>query len=94
MDNETVLKLFKSDLGITHSLKDEYFLSLLNGAKVEIERKGITLDLNNVDDQLLLSDFAAWTYRKRQEDVPMAKNIQLRLRSRIVKERSGANGTT
>lgn len=93
MINDTVLKLLKMDLGITHSARDEYFLSFLNGCKSEIERKGITLDLNNLDDQILLSDYAAWMYRKRQEDVPLASNIQLRIRNRIVKERSAANGS-
>lgn len=93
MINDTVLKLLKMDLGITHSARDEYFLSFLNGCKSEIERKGITLDLNNLDDQILLSDYAAWMYRKRQEDVPLANNIQLRIRNRIVKERSAANGS-
>lgn len=94
MSNDVVLKLLKMDLGITHSVRDEFFSSLLEGAKVEIARKGITLHMDSIDDQVLVSDYAAWSYRKRQEDVPLANNIQLRLRNRIVKERSGVTNAT
>lgn len=84
---DTVLNLFKLDIGITHNLRDAYFISLLKGCLQEIARRGITLDLNSADDQILLSDYAAWSYRKRQEDTPLANNIQHRLRNRIIKER-------
>lgn len=91
--NDTVLELLKIDLGITHSARDEYFSHLINGTIKEIERKGITLDVDAIDDQMLVADYSAWTYRKRQEDVPLAKNILLRIRNRIVKERSVGDGT-
>lgn len=85
MDN--VLILLKIDLGISHSLRDAYFIQLIQGSAKEIEKKGVKLDLNAADDQMLLADYAAWTYRKRQEDVPLANNIQHRIRNRIIKER-------
>lgn len=85
MDN--VLTLLKIDLGISHNLRDAYFIQLILGSEKEIEKKGVRLDLNAADDQMLLSDYAAWTYRKRQEDVPLANNIQQRIRNRIIKER-------
>jgi hypothetical protein len=84
---DTVLNLFKLDLGVTHNLRDAYFISLLQGCKKEIERRGITLDLNSADDQILLTDYSAWSYRKRQEDAPLANNLQHRLRNRIIAER-------
>lgn len=84
---ETVLSLFKIDLGITHNLRDAYFITLLKGSINEIGKRGITLDLNKAEDQILVSDYAAWTYRKRQEDLPLANNIQHRLRNRIIEER-------
>jgi hypothetical protein len=84
---ETILNLFKIDLGVTHSLRDAYFISLLKSTVAEIERRGITIDLNRTEDQILVSDYAAWTYRKRQEDAPLANNIQHRLRNRIIEER-------
>lgn len=84
---ETLLSLFKIDLGITHNLRDAFFINLINGSIKEIERRGITLDQKSADDQMLIIDYAAWTYRKRQEDIPLADNIQHRLRNRIIKER-------
>lgn len=83
----TLLNLLKLDLGITHNLRDAFFLQLLDGTIKEIERRGITLNLNSADDQMLVVDYATWTYRKRQEDVPLASNIQHRIRNRIIQER-------
>lgn len=53
----------------------------------EINKRGIKLDLNDSGDAMLVADYAAWTYRKRQEDAPLANNIQQRLRNRIIEER-------
>jgi hypothetical protein len=83
----TLLNLLKLDLGITHDLRDAFFLQLLQGTIKEIERRGITVDVNSADDQMLVVDYSCWVYRKRQEDIPLANNIQHRLRNRIIKER-------
>lgn len=83
----TLLNLFKIDMGITHNLRDAFFIQLLQGSIKEIERRGITLDQSKADDQMLIVDYAAWTYRKRLEDMPLASNIQHRIRNRIIKER-------
>ncbi len=85
---EEVLKLFKIDIGITHTLRDDAFKKLIQAAQKEIEKKGFKLDLTDVEDQMLLSDYAAWKYRKRQEDVGMSRNLQLQIRNRVVKERA------
>ena len=84
---QTLLNLLKIDLGITHNLRDAFFMQLLQGSIKEIERRGITLNQKQADDQMLIVDYAAWTYRKRQEDMPLANNIQHRLRNRIIAER-------
>lgn len=84
---ETVLNLLKLDLGITHSLRDAYFIKLIQGTMKEVERRGIKIDLKDVSDQVLISDYAAWVYRNRSNDVPLANNIQHRLRNRIIEER-------
>lgn len=88
---ETLLNLFKIDMGITHNMRDAFFIQLIKGSIQEIERRGITLNQNSADDQMLIVDYAAWTYRKRQEDTPLANNIQHRLRNRIIKERIERN---
>lgn len=84
---ETLLSLLKIDLGITHNLRDAFFIKLIEGTLKEIQRRGITIDLNSSDDQMLVCDYAAWAYRKRAEDTPLAQNIQHRIRNRIIKER-------
>lgn len=84
---DTVLNLLKIDLGITHNLRDAYLIPLIQSSKNEIERRGITLDLSVIGDQILLSDYAAWVYRKRLEDAPLSSNIRARLRNRIIEER-------
>ena len=84
---QTILHLLKIDLGITHTLRDSFFIQLIKSTIKEIERRGISLDLTMADDQMLVCDYAAWTYRKRVEDAPLASNIQHRLRNRIIQER-------
>jgi len=85
---DTLLQLLKIDLGITHNLRDAFFILLIKGTIEEIERRGITLDKTAADDQMLIVDYAVWTYRKRMEDIPLANNIQHKLRNRIIKERA------
>lgn len=84
---EILLNLLKIDLGITHDLRDAFFLELLQATMLEIARRGITLNEFSADDNMLIVDYASWTYRKRQEDIPLAQNIQHRLRNRIIEER-------
>lgn len=57
MDNSIILTLFKIDLGITHTARDDYFSKLIEGTINEIERKGIKLNCENVDDQMLVADY-------------------------------------
>lgn len=87
--SETLLRLFKADLGISSEVKDEYFSRRLEAAKRELEEKGIALNEEETDDLLLISDYAAWLYRKRQENIPMARNLVRRIRNKIVKARAG-----
>ena len=83
------MKLLKLDLGISHDKRDSYFIALLESAQMELSRKGIVLNLTQADDMMLLSDYAAWLYRKRQEDVPMSNHLNWRLMNRKVRVRAG-----
>jgi uncharacterized membrane protein YgaE (UPF0421/DUF939 family) len=89
MDDQTrttCLELLKLDLGITHNLRDAYFNKLLNSTQKEIERTGIIFNFLNDDDMLLVVDYAAWSYRKRQENIPLSRNLQLRINNRVIKK--------
>ncbi|MBZ4221930.1 hypothetical protein LAE98_07325 [Bacillus wiedmannii] len=83
---KNLLNLLKLDLGITHDLRDAYFNNLLVSSQNEIERTGIVLDFENVDDQMLTVDYAAWTYRHRQEDILLSRNLQIRINNRVIKK--------
>ena len=87
---ETVLELLKADLGITGSARDEYFKRLIDACKGELIRRGVTLDESSTDDAMLLSDYAAWSYRKRAESVHVSVSLEKRVLNR--KTRARANG--
>jgi hypothetical protein len=90
----TLLSLLKLDLGISHNLRDSYFNKLLVSTTNEIERTGIVLDFSSDDDQLLVVDYAAWSYRKRQEDIPLSRNLQFRINNRIIKKAGTPDAVT
>lgn len=87
MDTTTILALLKADLGVSHTMRDSYYNNMIEAAIKELEAKGIALD-NSIEDQMLVSDYTAWQYRHRTEDVQLARNIDLRIKNRIVKARS------
>lgn len=80
---ETILGLVLVDLGKTANSPAPqiyYLRSLIDVATKEIERKGITLDYNDVEHQVLISRYAAYLYRKRivtGEDSKMPRSLQL-----------------
>lgn len=90
-DYNSILALVKYDLGISSDKRNDYLKSVIEGAHGEIERKGITLDLSKSDDMMLLSDYAAWVYRKRTENVPISANLRLRIINRRVREAAKSN---
>lgn len=81
-----VLKLFKLDIGIKSEIKDELFRSLIKAAADELNAK-FPLNLESAEDQILLTDFAAWKYRTRTEGPEISVNLQYRIRNRIARGR-------
>lgn len=90
MNTQTIIALFKADIGVSHVLRDSYYTNMIEASIKELEAKGVILD-DTIEDQMLVSDYTAWQYRHRAENVELARNIQLRIRNRIVKKRSGIN---
>ncbi|PGZ44103.1 hypothetical protein COE56_30475 [Bacillus anthracis] len=88
---KNLLDLLKLDLGITHDLRDAYFNKLLVSSQNELQRMGIVLDFESIDDQILTVDYAAWSYRKRQEDIPLARNLQFRIHNRVIQKAGNKN---
>ncbi|UTI42105.1 hypothetical protein [Niallia sp. RD1] len=89
--NNAILELLKIDLGITHNLRDAYFMSALESAKEEMEGFGIVFDLDRSDDQMLIADYTAYTYRNRQNNVPLSRSIQFRINNRVIKKAGTSN---
>ncbi|PEN09673.1 hypothetical protein [Bacillus pseudomycoides] len=88
---DNLLNLLKLDLGITHNLRDAYFNNILVSSQNEIERTGIVLDFESIDDQMLTVDYAAWSYRNRQEDTSLSRNLQIRINNRVIKKAGTTN---
>lgn len=88
---EQILKIFKMDLGITSTARDDYFGNLINSCIKELEAKGIPSNENDAEYMMLVSDYAAWRYRKREENTGLPANIKMRIRDRQIKARSETN---
>lgn len=85
---EQLLLLFKTDLGLMSSTRDDYFNKKIISSQKELESKGIIFDMENIEDIMLISDYATWQYRNRNENVELPKHLLFRIRNRIVKARS------
>lgn len=83
----SVLKLVKMDISITTDKRDEYLLSCINAALQELKRKKIELT-DDADDIILLSDYVAWQYRHRDSGDAEPKNLMLRLKNRVIRQRA------
>ena len=81
-----LLDLLKLDLGITHNVRDAYFSNLLISAQNELAIMGVDVYSSLEEDQMLIIDYAAWTYRKRQEDIPLSRNLRFRINNRLIKK--------
>lgn len=87
MDFTVSLNLLKQDLGIAHAKRDEYLTRMLNSCYEELKARGVELFQSNIEDEMLLADFAAWRYRNRDKDVPLANNLMIRIRNKQTKGR-------
>lgn len=97
MDEQTkkdILTLLKLDLGITHNLRDTYFEKRIESSETELENMGIVFDFSLARDQMFVSDFTAWKYRKRLENIPLARNLQIEINSRLIKKAGTVDAVT
>ncbi|MFJ3386625.1 hypothetical protein [Lysinibacillus sp. NPDC086135] len=80
------LSLFKLDMGIMHNLRDTLFTNLIESSTIELEKMGVNLSSGTVEDTQLIVDYSAWMYRKRQEDIGIPRNLQFRIRNRVIQK--------
>lgn len=89
MCDAELLELTKLNLQILTSVYDAYLAHLISAAKKEIEREGITLSLDAVEDCNLVVMYAAYLYRKRAGDTPMPRMLRYALNNRLFAEKVG-----
>ena len=83
MSNTDKLAWLKVDLGITVDAYDARLSSLLSVAKKEIEREGAKLRDDSVDDDNLQIMYAAWLWRRRDEQTGMPRMLRRAMNNRI-----------
>lgn len=89
MTDETILSLVKANLEIieNNTTKDSYLSTLMEAAKQEIAREGITLS-DTISDGNLVAMYTAYFYRKRAEDTPvMPRMLRYALNNRLMQEK-------
>jgi len=86
MDNTTMLKALKVDLGITTNAYDDRLVQYLKSAKKAIEIEGITLD-TSIEDCDLVVRYAAWIWRKRTTGEGIPRSLRWALNNRLFSEK-------
>lgn len=81
-----LLDLLKVDLGIVTEAYDERLISYLKNAQEAISRQGATLT-NSFEDNTLVIQYAAWTWRHRDSGIGMPRMLRLALNNRIFSEK-------
>ena len=85
----TCLSLFRLDLGITHNLRDSFFLNLIQSTVSELEGMGVDLSSSTVEDIQLVVDYSSWMYRKRDQDGGLPRRLQFKIHNRVI-QKAGA----
>ncbi|MBO5669964.1 MAG: hypothetical protein J6S41_00305 [Clostridia bacterium] len=89
----TIYEFLMADLGKTDNMPAPTQLLLrgfIDSAVDQISREGITLDLSKADDQITVSMYAAYLYRKRAlsgDDSKMPRMLRYRLNNRLFAEK-------
>jgi hypothetical protein len=80
----TVLGIVKARLNrlASDTSLDEYFLQRIEAADKELERTGIHLKADDVDDAVFLADFVAWKHSNRDNPDGMPEWLRLARRER------------
>lgn len=81
-DASTLLSGLKVDLGITTDAYNDRLLSYLQTAQARIEEEGAILT-GSVDDQLLVVQYAAWMWKRRDTGEGMPRMLRYALNNRI-----------
>lgn len=82
-----LLSMLKIDLGISTNAYDSRLGGYLRSAEKEINREGITLDLEDVGDCQILVMYSAWMWRRRDSMDGMPRMLRYALNNRLFSEK-------
>ncbi|MBR2867857.1 MAG: hypothetical protein IKB88_02165 [Clostridia bacterium] len=89
---DDAIKLLKLDLGVKGDARNDYYKDTLEAIISELKkRKGITINLDEIDDKMLVVDLAAWKIRNRDKGTAVPTNLVYAVRGRALRERSKNN---
>lgn len=86
MTETDILAILKVDLHLSSSMLDQTLTALIKQARSAITREGITLG-NNVDDAMLIEQYAAYLYRQRRENTAMPRYLRWMLNNRLLQQK-------
>ena len=86
MRDTDILAILKVDLHLSNDALDATLNALIKQARMAITREGITLG-NNVDDAMLIEQYAAYLYRQRRENTGMPRYLRWMLNNRLFQQK-------
>ena len=89
-DDAAILSMVKADLSLVTKAKDDYLFMLINAAREQIKREGVTLT-DSVGDAQIVVMYTAYLFRKRAEDTDaagMPRMLRYALNNRLFAEKS------
>lgn len=91
-DNE-ILAMLKVNLGISATVYDDRLSMLIQTAKTEISREGITLAATtDIGDANLVLMYADWLWRKRDAGTGIPRMLRYALNNRLFAEKAQEGG--
>ena len=94
MNDQARLALLKANVGaIGSTLYDDLFGTLLTSAKSSIEREGIVLDLDDVEDNNLIVGYATWLFQQREQpEMQMPRWLRYNLNNKVLHQKAVSDG--
>ena len=91
MATDRQMTLLRVDLGLMRLTDDQktYFGALLDTAASAIARRGVTLAADSLEDDTIISMWAAWLYRKRKSetDTPMPRMLMVAVNDKLAAQK-------
>lgn len=87
MDGNELLNLVKLNLQLKTNAFDTLISTQIEASKAMIEREGIVLDLESVEDVMLVVNYSTYLYKKRfGEETSFPRHLRWALNNRLMSE--------